>query len=119
MGTRCNIKVTDGHDTLWFYRHWDGYPSSVMPSLEPLMEGLKSGNLRANVGQFAGWITVIGHQEAECPELGSGWKCGNYEPTTGEHGDIEYLYTIDLRNKTLDCLDYREAKRGMFEKITC
>jgi hypothetical protein len=114
MGTRCNIKVTDGHDELWFYRHWDGYPSAVEPSLEPLMDKLKEGKLRTNVGQFAGWLTILGHQEAGKPELGEGWKCGNYEPTTGEHGDIEYLYTIDLKNKTLHCLDLYESKRGMW-----
>ena len=26
----------------------------------------------------------------------SGWKCGSYEPTTGIHCDIGYLYTLDL-----------------------
>ena len=42
MSTRCNIVVKDnpfGKDReLWFYRHSDGYPSSVLPSLEPLMD---------------------------------------------------------------------------------
>ena len=114
MGTRCNIKVTDGQDELCFYRHWHGYPSAVLPSLKPLMEKLTEGKLRTNVGQFAGWITILGHEQAGKPELGKGWKCGDYEPTTGEHGDIEYLYTIDLTNKTLDCEDLVESKRGMW-----
>lgn len=35
------------------------------------------------------------------PRSTTGWKVGAYEPTTGIHGDIEYLYTIDLAAKTL------------------
>ena len=108
MATRCNIRVIeDEHREMWFYRHYDGYPSSVLPSLEPLMEGLRNGQLRANLSQFAGWLIVVGHyeykdddfDEADYPLIG--WKCGAYEPTTGQHGDIEYLYTLDLRSKTL------------------
>ena len=111
MATRCNIRVIeDEHREMWFYRHCDGYPSSVLPSLEPLMEGLRNGQLRANLSQFAGWIIVTGHHEyfddeeevAYRKEIGyQQWKCGAYEPTTGQHGDIDYLYTLDLRNKTL------------------
>jgi hypothetical protein len=31
----------------------------------------------------------------------SDWKCGAYEPTTGIHGDIEYLYVVDLAAKEI------------------
>lgn len=31
----------------------------------------------------------------------SGWKVGAYEPTNEQHGDIEWLYTLDLQKKTL------------------
>ena len=111
MGTRCNIKVTDGRDTLWYYRHSDGYPESVLPSLEPLMDALRAGHVRDNVGQFSGWLVVIGNKEynrtRSLPRVtnawsgGSSWKCGAYEPTTNQHGDIEYLYHIDLKAKEL------------------
>lgn len=30
-----------------------------------------------------------------------GWKVGAYEITDSEHGDIEYLYTIDLKKETV------------------
>jgi len=104
MGTRCNIRVVDEDgDELWFYRHYDGYPSSVLPSLEPLMERLKNGEVRDNVGQFSGWIVVLGHDSYRRGPYGksNNWKVGHYEPTTGQHGDIVYLYTIDLGTKTL------------------
>ena len=105
MGTRCNIKVTDGYDTLWYYRHSDGYPECVLPSLEPLMDALRAGHVRDNVGQFSGWLVVIGNKEYNrtraLPETSVGWKCGAYEPTTNQHGDIDYLYHIDLEAKEL------------------
>jgi hypothetical protein len=101
MGTRCNIKVTDGRGTLWYYRHSDGYPECVLPSLEPLMDALRAGEVRDNVGQFSGWLVVIGNREYNRTRDIRGWKCGAYEPTTGQHGDIEYLYRIDLVTKEL------------------
>jgi len=30
-----------------------------------------------------------------------GWKVGSYEITTEQHGDIEYLYTIDMKKETV------------------
>ena len=106
MGTRCNVKVTDGRDTLWYYRHGDGYPSCVLPSLEPLMDALRAGHVRANVGQFSGWLVVIGNKEynrtrslPRGTNSSNACKCGAYEPTTNQHGDIDYLYHIDLELK--------------------
>ena len=29
------------------------------------------------------------------------WKVGHYEPTTGVHGDVQFVYELDLREKTL------------------
>jgi len=31
----------------------------------------------------------------------STWKVGHYEPTTEQHGDINWLYTLDLAAKTI------------------
>lgn len=108
MGTRCNVKVTDGRNTLWYYRHSDGYPECVLPSLEPLMDALRAGHVRDNVGQFSGWLVVIGNKEynhdrslPRGTNSWSAWKCGAYEPTTNQHGDIDYLYRIDLVTKEL------------------
>jgi hypothetical protein len=118
MSTRANILIKDEHDSLWFYRHSDGYPEGTMPTLKKFMEWLKAGRIRNNVGQAAGWLIVLGHLEYRDgsedalkyngPQFEpgnsdsiSGWKVGAYEPTTCQHGDIEWLYTIDLVNKTL------------------
>jgi len=120
MSTRANIILKEEQswkdengkkhnhvEKLYFYRHSDGYPESVLPSLKPFMDWLKSGMIRDNVSQAGGWIILLGANEynTELPKddgRGMGWKVGAYEPTTGLHGDINYLYTIDLSKKTLD-----------------
>ena len=102
MSTRCNIVVRDGDDELWFYRHSDGYPESVLPDLEPLMERLREGSLRDNVSQFSGWLIVKGHEDFHKRHPGwADWKVGNYEPATGPDMDAAYVYEIDLRSKEL------------------
>ena len=116
MSTRANIKVTDSYgDTLWFYRHSDGYPEGALPTLSKFMKALRDGKIRNNAGQSAGWLIVLGHDEyvgenLAPSEIGGGdefmgWKVGSIEPTTQQHGDIEFLYTIDLDKKTLTVKD--------------
>ena len=113
MSTRANIVIKDEYDKLWFYRHSDGYPEGTLPTLEKFMNALKDGTIRNNVNQAAGWLILLGAEEYDVkPDFTSpnykrdgrekDWKCGAYEPTTGQHGDIEYLYTIDLEKKTLE-----------------
>src|SRR5512136_2844499 len=61
MSTRCNIIMKDEDHTLWFYRHSDGYPTSVIPDLRKFMGWVKDGKIRDNVQQAAGWLIVMGH----------------------------------------------------------
>jgi hypothetical protein len=123
MSTRANVVIKDRYDTLWFYRHSDGYPEGTMPTLKILLNWLKSGKIRNNAQQCAGWLIVIGAIEyGTIPKFEQGeerlsgskygdidtiqppsdWKVGAYEPTTQEHGDIEYLYTIDVEKKFIE-----------------
>lgn len=123
MSTRCNIKIVDGEEVMWLYRHSDGYPEGAKPLLNKFMDWLKAGKIRDNLSQSVGWLIVLGALEYntipkcefEEPSFVGGtayaklktieepndWKVGSIEPTTGQHGDIEYLYTIDLQKKTL------------------
>lgn len=123
MSTRANVIIKDKCHKLYFYRHSDGYPDGALPTLKLFLDWLQTGKIRNNVGQAAGWLVLIGAMEYKTlppeafksesppevnynidyeirgfPKLDSfiGWKCGAYEPTTGIHGDIEYLYEIDL-----------------------
>ena len=103
MSTRANIVLTDGHDKLFFYRHSDGYPEGAMPTLEKFLAWVISGKIRDNVGQAAGWLIMLGNSEYNVgvtPD--TDWKVGSMEPTAGIHGDVEYIYTIDLVEKTIE-----------------
>lgn len=120
MSTRANIIIKDEDEELWFYRHSDGYPETTMPTLQKFLEFVTSGKIRDNVTQSAGWLIIIGADEykhyhiseplegmqkeewdGKIPTNPVYWKVGAYEPTTGRHSDIEYLYTIDLVKKTI------------------
>ena len=120
MSTRANIKINGGYgEGLWFYRHSDGYPDGALPTLKKFMGWVKEGKIRNNADQASGWLIMIGATEyGEIHSFASGkyetkkkppeqifepggWKVGAYEPTTGQHGDIEYLYTLDLEKLTI------------------
>jgi hypothetical protein len=141
VSTRANIIITDSEDELIFYRHSDGYPDGTLPTLTKFLDLVKDGIIRDNVGQACGWLILLGAREygvtLECDQLpacqgGSSmfWKVGAYEPTTGLHGDIEFLYVIDLKDKRIK---YRKVKRdaefnlavprsfysGLFNPVRC
>lgn len=119
MSTRANIVVTDNHTTLWFYRHSDGYPEGAMPLLEKFLDAVKSGAIRDNTSQAAGWLIVLGAQEYNEYRTDIGdWKVGNIEPTSGQHGDIEYLYVINLKDKTIEIRDPDGSPAGLQDVLT-
>ena len=106
MSTRANIIVKDQYSELWFYRHSDGYPEGAMSLIARFVKAVNEGRLRSNVGQSAGWLILMGAHEydtirmdlnAEEWDKMMGWKVGSIEPTNGEHGDIEFRYTIELK----------------------
>ncbi len=114
MSTRANILIKDEDGMLYFYRHSDGYPESTGEDLKEFVKGYQTGAMRLDLGQSAGWLIIRGHKEyfgenqtftgSPNPlDRSYGWKVGAYEPTTDIHGDIDYLYTIDLENKILSC----------------
>ena len=119
-------KVTETNKLI-FYRHSDGYPEGTMPTLQIFLDWLKAGKIRADLQQSSGWLILIGAMEYNTipsfetnqPRFEGGtkygnidtikqpedWKCGAYEPTHCIHGDIEYLYVIDLNKKQIKCYD--------------
>lgn len=108
MSTRANIIIKDGNEKLYFYRHSDGYPSVTGESLKRFLQWLKERRIRDNIQQAAGWLIVLGQDEegyhkrhAPSPDGYDGWKVGAYEPTTGIHGDVEFIYEIDLTTKKI------------------
>ena len=131
MSTRSQIIIkseSDG-DEQWFYRHSDGYPEENLPQLRKFLKWLKEGKIRNNVEQSAGWLILIGAEEyntyykdgkdypkktlTEPTDEGfTGWKCGAYEICTCDetHGDVEWLYTIDLDKKQIRVKPVRGGK---------
>jgi hypothetical protein len=123
MITHCNVIIKDEFNQLMFYRHSDGYPSVVIPSLRKFMLWLNRGLIRNNVGQAAGWLIILGNEEYADYCKGnprvpgdknsiSGWTVGAYEPTLCKHDDyINYLYTIDLtKPSVIVCKDIFNGK---------
>jgi len=128
MSTRAKIIVKDEYDTLYFYRHSDGYPEGVKPTLTVLLDMLKKGLVRNNVGQFAGWLILIGAWEYDTlpkrikekydvensefkPDLknnGFDWKVGAYEPITSDHVDFAYQYIFNLKTKEIKVYEYND-----------
>ncbi len=109
-------KIINKSNELIFYRHSDGYPEGTLPTLNKFMEWLKKGKIRNDLMQCSGWLILLGAMEyntipnydntTDYPDIDTisdpkDWKTGAYEQTTGIHGDIEWLYTIDLNNKEL------------------
>jgi len=137
MSTRCNVLISDKYSKQWFYRHSDGYPSCTAESLKTFIQWLVDGKIRDNVSQGASWLIILGNNE--CVEMSkesngeyhygggtepilegfSGWKVGSYEITTEKHGDIEWLYNIDMHKKTVKISrpDGDEAKKYSYEEF--
>lgn len=100
MGTRANIILNDDYgDELCYYKHNDGYPEGVMPTLKAFMGKVKAGQIRDNVGQAGGWIMILDDSVAN--KDSTDWKASAIEPSTCIHGDIEWLYIVDLSTKTI------------------
>ena len=76
MATRCNIQINDQNTEIWLYRHYDGYPECTGDELEEVLKDVKP----ESAGQLA---ELLVHNFPS-----------DYEYTTGQHGDIEYLYQI-------------------------
>jgi hypothetical protein len=120
MSTRANILFTDEYgDKQWYYRHSDGYPEVTAKSLQTFVRWVVSGKIRDNISQGSGWLIILGNREYAKDDMCgleprsegySGWKVGAYEPTTDQHGDIEWLYTVDLKEKTV-------TVKGLYEEL--
>lgn len=94
MSTRANVIIKDDFGKLYFYRHSDGYPEGALPTLEKYVEKIKSGRIRRDAMQSAGWLILLGYDEYKHHQ--PDWKVGAYEPCPCITGGIEYLYIIDL-----------------------
>jgi hypothetical protein len=134
MSTRSQIVIKDEYDEQWFYRHSDGYPEGNLPALFKFMTWNEEGKIRRNVEQSSGWLVLIGADEygynynhktgketrkktvlePSDGDLFGNWKYGAYEicPHKEPHGDIEWLYIIDIEKNTLTIKEVRYNYRS-------
>ena len=106
MGTRCNIRITYGDTNIWIYRHWDGYLSETGKDVYEKLQrcivkehrfGDKENAQKVNIVNFI-YSFVIDNR---------------YELTTGEHGDIEFLYHFKFsQNGLIDAIALKQRPEG-------
>jgi|SRR3990167_1338098 len=88
MSTRCQVKVTNGEESLTLYHHTDGYPDYMLPTIKKAWEKYGQGWEGARVYKVASMLCAV-------------------DPTVFEpldyhslHGDIEYYYVIDCKGES-------------------
>ncbi len=102
MGTRCNVKVTGGKNTVWIYRHWDGYPEGAGRDLYTILRsvGRHGGGNRVHPNNLcAGDVAaaIVGWTEPPKDWHREGEVYMPFEFTEAEHRDIEYLYSVRVK----------------------
>ena len=125
MSTRCQVIVKDSYGEVWFYRHCDGYPEGVKPTLDQFCQWIKDKRIRNNAEQAAGWLVILGREEYKKWEDGrqdgpwepghedalSGWEVGAYEPCSPQmHGDIEFLHVVDVDAAEWQSVEFDTSK---------
>lgn len=109
MSTRCQIKLKNPSDetNIYIYKHSDGYPENVIPTLAPFVDrffkdrGYDDAYLLCQIVRA---FAVADLKDAENnkfsrPKDGDSFCHGQdyrgWGLDTVQHGDIEYLYEID------------------------
>jgi hypothetical protein len=115
MSTRSNIIIKDDYNSLYFYRHSDGYPECTLDDLKEFSKGYNK-HLRNSATQSAGWLIIHGHTDFKAQNyLDYNWKVGSYEPTNSLHSDIEYFYIIDLVRMVISAYEYDYNKENSLD----
>ena len=97
MSTRCNIVVKDEMNSIQLYRHSDGYPNSE----HGVVEGLKKvGQYAWDLPRFEASDFAAAIIRAMKQHGGNIYIDGTANGTKTLHGDIQYLYTIEMDEKT-------------------
>ncbi|MCH5167847.1 MAG: hypothetical protein J1F35_08210 [Erysipelotrichales bacterium] len=87
MSTRSNTRIKRGNNITILYKHHDGYPEGVGAYLTDILKKYGFGLFKSN-----NYLNVLNSEDS----VWSGFEEDDYYA-----GDSEYIYTIDLDNKTL------------------
>lgn len=107
MATRANIKIIEGDKVTWLYHHWDGYPKYLGAFLL-----WRLYNKLENTNHYIDTCDIVNGLLKDKVDDG-------FEYTTDMHGDIEYLYEVNIDNRTLKCfeMEFIETpnEKGIYE----
>lgn len=122
MGTRSTILITGETQTIRLYKHYDGYPTGNLSLIEKALEKAisalgtykvkypefdKSLSVELITGKIIGESTGVNGMGVELEEN----FIGPLKPSHfGNHGDLEWVYVIDVEAKTINI--YSGSYRG-------
>jgi len=113
MSTRCQINVWDGYVVYSIYRHSDGYPEGVINDIKIFMENYHDpyGMLHGAdywLMNFAFYCKLSSIFHEVITKTKENWFEYNFGICNSEckHGDLEYIYWIDLKNKQVRIMKY-------------
>ena len=107
MSTRSNIFVTNNQTKIWLYRHYDGYLKEAGYNIASCLAQSK------NLHEFLELLLSQKHEPSMYREARP-----IYEFTSGMHGDIEYLYTIDFYGtRSEGSVRFRVQERLNFDDV--
>lgn len=116
MSTRANIIIRCGRNTVYIYRHSDGYPACLGVDLYEKVSAARGPKPDAWYSEeriFENLIRSILSEHYEKQSYETEAK-SVYELTTDLHGDIEHLYQIELRGKDVTIFhDERPSLRSL------
>ena len=102
MSTRCNLLIRHQGIQVCLYHHHDGYPEGVGAELCEIF-----------FDRFTKKDSAPFYLDGVVNSLIKNYQ--GYEWSSALHGDIEYLYTVDLERRTIICEEvnnWEELKIG-------
>lgn len=100
MATRSNIRLTGARgNTLWLYRHWDGYPAVNGAAICRAIKKLRRSAYYQHLPLFAPLANDLLAERYD-PTEHRPKPQPVYEVTDHQHGDIEWLYDIRCKGKS-------------------
>lgn len=100
MSTRCNVKIGN----TWLYRHHDGMIETTGLDLIRTILAIPNCNADNLIGGLLSKFYDIASYE-DAPRA-------VYQLTDDKHGDIEYLYDVDLENRVIRVRNYWLDDKG-------
>ena len=107
MSTRCNIIVTGRHNgRVYLYHHHDGYPEGVGADLKKASEKWFNRN----------WFSAYSVAN-DLIKNKAGLNDDEYELSSVIAGDIDYLYVINCKARTVRCFEVTEWDMALSDII--